>query len=125
MAIRNLRAIETSTQPGSVALMSGKKEIVEMPLEEEAFQGSTLAPVIDRLLSSQGMIPQDIHMVVLGRGPGSYTGLRVGCSLAFGFAYAVGCDSMGVSSFAALAGAEVLEGEELRQELLVSLNFQL
>lgn len=113
MEPQNVLAIETSTNQGSVALVKGAGEILERRLEEDAFQGRTLAPLIADLLKEGGLESNDVDLVCLGRGPGSYTGLRVGCALARTFAYGVGCPLKGVSSFIALAGARGEEGDEI------------
>ncbi|MFH1998111.1 MAG: tRNA (adenosine(37)-N6)-threonylcarbamoyltransferase complex dimerization subunit type 1 TsaB [Planctomycetota bacterium] len=108
-----LLAIETSSRAGSVALMHDAQRIDERALGEDAFQGRTLAPRIDALLKEHRITPDQIGLVAVGLGPGSFTGLRVGIAFARGFAYAVGCDMVGVSSLAALALAEAGEKEEI------------
>ena len=50
-----------------------------------------------------GWQPRDVQAVIVSRGPGSYTGLRVGIISAKTFAYATGCDLLAVDTFAALA----------------------
>src|SRR5262249_60667549 len=50
-----------------------------------------------------GWRPRDLHGVIVSRGPGSYTGLRVGLISAKALAYATGCALLGVDTFAAIA----------------------
>lgn len=113
MEPQNILAIETSTNRGSVALVKGGGEIRERQIGEDAFQGRTLAPMIADLLKEGGLESIDIDLVCLGRGPGSYTGLRVGCALARTFAYGIGCAVKAVSSFFALAEAQGVESDEI------------
>ena len=49
-------------------------------------------------------MPRDIDRVVVDRGPGLFTGLRVGIATAIGFSQALGCDLVGVTSLEMLAG---------------------
>jgi tRNA threonylcarbamoyladenosine biosynthesis protein TsaB len=55
------------------------------------------------LLAEQGWGPRDLNAVVVSRGPGSYTGLRVGVMSAKALAYATGCTLLAVDTFAAVA----------------------
>ena len=62
-----------------------------------------LAPAVAALLAEQNCRPREIQAVIVSRGPGSYTGLRVGLMSAKTFAYAAGCALIAVDTFAALA----------------------
>jgi tRNA threonylcarbamoyladenosine biosynthesis protein TsaB len=55
------------------------------------------------LLAEHNWTPQSIQVVIVSRGPGSYTGLRVGIMSAKTFAYVTGCALIAVDTFAALA----------------------
>ncbi len=48
--------------------------------------------------------PRDVDRVVVDRGPGLFTGLRVGIATAIAFSQALGCDLVGVTSLEMLAG---------------------
>jgi tRNA threonylcarbamoyl adenosine modification protein YeaZ len=98
-------ALETSTRAPSIAaaLATGPIELVR--LEGERAHASDLLPVLDALLTRLGTTPQDITRVVVGLGPGSLTGLRVGGATALGIARAAGAALVGVSSFEAAAAA--------------------
>jgi len=109
----NVLAIETSTTHGSIALINNEGATFEEHLEEGAQQGRLIAPVIDTLLRDQHLTPKDIDLIALGLGPGSYTGLRIGASLAKALSYGTGCKLVGVSSFSALAFAKGNEGDEI------------
>jgi tRNA threonylcarbamoyladenosine biosynthesis protein TsaB len=62
-----------------------------------------LAPTVADLLQGQGWRPCDIDAVVVSRGPGSYTGLRVGIMSAKTFAYVTGSRLLAVDTFLAIA----------------------
>jgi tRNA threonylcarbamoyladenosine biosynthesis protein TsaB len=62
-----------------------------------------LVPTIDGMLRAEALTPRDLTGVMVGRGPGSYTGLRVGLSTAKALAYALGCELRAIDTFAAVA----------------------
>ncbi|MDF1646392.1 MAG: tRNA (adenosine(37)-N6)-threonylcarbamoyltransferase complex dimerization subunit type 1 TsaB [Legionellaceae bacterium] len=83
----NLLAIETSTSRASVALSFQGELFVE---EEVSIRqhARVLLTMIDTLLASAGIDFQAIDGIVFGEGPGSFTGVRVACSVAKALAYA-------------------------------------
>jgi len=91
-------AIETSGLAGSVALLESGRVLAEAPLDPARRSAQTLAPAIDRLLRDQQMAPQQVGLVAVTVGPGSFTGLRVGVTTAKTFAYAVRAQVQGVST---------------------------
>jgi tRNA threonylcarbamoyladenosine biosynthesis protein TsaB len=98
-----LLVIETSARAGVVALASGAQLVAVQHLDEARRHARDLAPAAAGLLAERGWAPRDLAGVVVGLGPGSYTGLRVGVMSAKAFAYATGCALLGVGSFAAVA----------------------
>jgi tRNA threonylcarbamoyladenosine biosynthesis protein TsaB len=60
-------------------------------------------PAVAELLAAQGWQPRDLHGILVSRGPGSYTGLRVGIMSAKTLAYALACPLVAVETFAAIA----------------------
>lgn len=95
--------IETSTRTGLVAIAAGDLVLGERRLEETRHHARDLAPAVNVLLREQGWRPDDIGAVLVSKGPGSYTGLRVGMISAKIFAYATGCALIAIDTFAALA----------------------
>src|SRR5215210_1225790 len=102
MATR-LLILETSHQPGVVALAENDGVRAERCLDEARRHARDLAPAIAALLAAQGWRARELDGVVVSRGPGSYTGLRVGVMSAKTLAYATGCRLLAVDTFAALA----------------------
>src|SRR5207244_4100358 len=72
-------------------------------LDEARRHARDLVPALRDLLDEQKWRPRDIQAVIVSRGPGSYTGLRVGIMSAKTFAYATGCALLAVDTFAAIA----------------------
>jgi tRNA threonylcarbamoyladenosine biosynthesis protein TsaB len=95
--------IETSQRAGVVALATDAGVVAAMPLDDARRHARDLAVAVDALLKSQSITPRNITRVVVGTGPGSYTGLRVGLMSAKAFAYAVGADIIAVPTFHAIA----------------------
>lgn len=62
-----------------------------------------LLPMVDEVLAEAGITPAELDAVAYGRGPGSFTGLRIAAGTAQGLAYGLGCPLLGVSTLEALA----------------------
>jgi tRNA threonylcarbamoyladenosine biosynthesis protein TsaB len=95
--------LETSGRAGQVALASGETILAEERLAEARRRASDLASTVDRLLKQRNWRARELTAAVVGLGPGSYTGLRVGLASAKALAYAAGCRFFGVETFAAIA----------------------
>lgn len=62
-----------------------------------------LLPAVKALLDAEGLAPGDIREAVVGRGPGSFTGVRIGVATAKGFAHGLGVPLYGVGTLDAVA----------------------
>jgi tRNA threonylcarbamoyladenosine biosynthesis protein TsaB len=98
-----LLLLETSGRGGFVAVAEGAELRGVRRLDQSRRHARDLAPAAAQLLAGQGWKARDLHGVVVGRGPGSYTGLRVGIMSAKTLAYAADCGLIGVETFAAVA----------------------
>jgi len=103
LAEPKLLIVETSGRLGHVALARGATLVGSRRLEEARRHARDLAPSVAGLLAEAGYTPGDLDAVVVSRGPGSYTGLRVGIMSAKTFAFATGCALIAVDTFAAIA----------------------
>ena len=81
----NLLAIETSGPALSVAVKKGKQKTRELSLKGRFRHVENLLPGIDILLKKEKLKLQDIDAFLISRGPGSFTGLRVGFATLKGF----------------------------------------
>jgi tRNA threonylcarbamoyladenosine biosynthesis protein TsaB len=98
-----LLALDTSTPVMSIAVMNGDEVLGEISSDAERNHSVLLMPEIDRLLGEAGLKPRDIGAIAVGVGPGSYTGVRIGVTVAKTFAWSLGLPLYAVSSLEALA----------------------
>lgn len=96
-------AFDTSTKTASVALLRGEKLLVEQFINTGKNHGETLLPAIENVLAVAGIRIDEVALLAVTVGPGSFTGLRVGASTAKGLAFAEGIPIVGVSTLDALA----------------------
>lgn len=97
-----LLALDTSTEACSVALWSGQHHI---SLDEVCPQqhSKRLLPMVQQVLAEAGISLQQLDGIVFGRGPGSFTGVRIGVGVAQGLAFGADLPVYGVSTLAAMA----------------------
>jgi tRNA threonylcarbamoyladenosine biosynthesis protein TsaB len=101
-----LLGIETSTNVGSVAIaVDGDVSSREMASPRE--QTAQLLELVDHALSSAGIALAELDGIAFGRGPGSFTGLRVAAAVAQGLALASRVPLLPVSSLQCLAQTAV------------------
>jgi tRNA threonylcarbamoyladenosine biosynthesis protein TsaB len=98
-----LLILETSGRSGLVALAAGPDLLAQRRLDEGRKHSRDLVSTIADLLTGQGWAARDLAAVIVSRGPGSYTGLRVGLMAAKTLAYATGCALIAIDTFAAVA----------------------
>ncbi|MFK7847054.1 MAG: tRNA (adenosine(37)-N6)-threonylcarbamoyltransferase complex dimerization subunit type 1 TsaB [Rhodothermales bacterium] len=96
-------AIETATDVCSVAVLKGSQIAIEMVLTQPRAHSENLVPMIQDTLAHAGVASEELAGIVVSKGPGSYTGLRIGVSAAKGLAFAHQIDLIGVPSIEALA----------------------
>ena len=102
--------IESSTELCSIALNYGS-DILQRHSDQPRQHAEQLLPMIDALLGEAGINRQQIEQIAVGRGPGSFTGIRVACSAAQGIGYSLDIPVVPISSLAALAQAALFQNE--------------
>lgn len=99
----NLLLIESSNEICSVALSQEKSIIQEKYINKPNSHSVYLAPFVNEVLNNATMSINELDGVVISDGPGSYTGLRIGSSLAKGICLGAGIPLMAVSTLKGLA----------------------
>lgn len=108
MTDTRLLAIETATDACSAALLIGSdvSERFEIAPRRHA---ALLLPFVDSLLADAGLAIVELDAIAFGRGPGSFTGLRIAAGMAQGLAFGADLPVLPVSTLAALAQGCVRE----------------
>lgn len=97
-----LLALETAGPWCSAALLIGDQ--IEQRLEDAPRRHADLIlGMIDELLRDAGLRPGDLDAIVYGRGPGSFTGVRIAAAVAQGIAFGASSGVVGISTLAATA----------------------
>lgn len=102
----NVLCVDTSTEACSVAVLrsTDKEQVISdhfMLAPREHTQ--KILPAVEKVLQQAGLALADIDVVAYGRGPGSFTGVRIGISIAQGLAYGIEKPMVGISTLQAMA----------------------
>lgn len=106
-------AIETATQIGSVAVFEGEKLLGTIDIRKGKSHARLIMPMIEQLLGNLQIPPADLSAIAVSKGPGSYTGLRVGVSTAKGLCMALDKPLLALGSLETLAAKVVGLAREL------------
>lgn len=98
-------AIDTSNQPLSVAVLEDGNLLSQATCTKTKNHSVKLLPLIERLMEDARLKPCELDRIVVAKGPGSYTGLRIGVATAKTLAYTLDKELAGVSSLEVLAAA--------------------
>jgi tRNA threonylcarbamoyl adenosine modification protein YeaZ len=104
VGVVNLVVIETATPACAVGVRTTSGAEVIRVVDDGRRHTEALAGALAALLAEVALTPRDIERVVVDRGPGLFTGLRVGVATAIAFSQALGCELVGVTSLEMLAG---------------------
>ncbi|WP_235941447.1 tRNA (adenosine(37)-N6)-threonylcarbamoyltransferase complex dimerization subunit type 1 TsaB [Paenibacillus puerhi] len=98
-----MMAVDTSTAYMTAALSKGGLWAGEMTSRAERNHSLYLVPALQSLLDEEGLRARELGGFAIGVGPGSYTGVRIGVTVAKTFAWTHGLALLGVSSLEAMA----------------------
>ena len=99
-----LLAMDTVTERCSVALLVDDQCLARVEISANR-HASLILPMVESLLAEGGLSLNGLDAVAFDRGPGSFTGLRIGAGVAQGLAFGASLPVIGVSSLEALAAA--------------------
>lgn len=98
--------MDTSSSTMSVALVDDHKLVMETSIAGKKNHSLTLMPAIEQLFQEIGWQPQDLDVITVAKGPGSYTGVRIAMTTAKTLAWTLNVPLRLVSSLALLAANE-------------------
>src|SRR5581483_11866830 len=98
-AVRTIFAFDTATSIASCSLVRDDE-----PIDEVRTQARLVLVAADELLRTAGIEPRELDGIVVGIGPGSFTGIRIGLATARGLALGLDLPVAGVSTLRAFAG---------------------
>ena len=100
-------AIDTSSQVSFLALQSPQGEIVELNSTKHASHIEELAQLVKELLENNHITTDELSELIIGSGPGSFTGLRIGFSFMKGLAFSKGIPLVAFNSLIAASHAHI------------------
>lgn len=98
-----LLAIDSSGVTATVALMTDGALTAEYTTNDKKTHSQTLLPMIAAMLEAVGAAPAELDAIAVSKGPGSFTGLRIGAATAKGLGQAIGCPLISVPALDAMA----------------------
>lgn len=98
-------AIDTAHACGVVAVFDKNQVYAEVLLQEKMAHGKLICSAIEQVEERLGLFPKKISLVMVGRGPGSFVGLRIALATAMGFAFGRALPLMGFCSHRAIIGS--------------------
>lgn len=98
-----LLAIDSSGLTASAALVTETAVLAEYNTNYKKTHSQTLLPMIDEILRMTQTAPEDLDGIAVAKGPGSFTGLRIGSATAKGIALSAGIPIVEVSTLEAMA----------------------
>ncbi|WP_276360821.1 tRNA (adenosine(37)-N6)-threonylcarbamoyltransferase complex dimerization subunit type 1 TsaB [Daejeonella sp. H1SJ63] len=111
--------IETATSTCSVALSENGNIIAVKEVNERNIHASHITLFIGEVMQQAGKKYSDLNAVAISKGPGSYTGLRIGVSTAKGLCYALDIPLIGVDTVEAMASGMLGQQEIPDDSLLI------
>lgn len=87
--------IDTTSNKEVIIQLTLDKHVDEVRQEIQFNRGQVVLPIIQNLLEKYNLIPKDLDEVTVHEGPGSFTGVRVGVSIANAISFALGIPANG------------------------------
>ena len=98
-----LLTIDTATETCGVALTEDTQLVTDFRINKKNVHNERLVSTIQQLLGGVGWQLSDLEGIIFSKGPGSFTGLRIGISVSKGLSFSLGIPIVGVNTLDALA----------------------
>lgn len=99
----NILCIDSSTEACSVAVLTANNQLHEQFMLAPREHTQKILPTVNEVIKKAQLVLTDIDMIAYGQGPGSFTGVRIGISIAQGLAFGLDKKMVGVSTLQAMA----------------------
>ena len=96
-------SIDTASDLCTVALLENENCIKEIIVNDARNHSEKIMPVIEEVLKETNLSINDINLIVCDKGPGSFTGIRIGIGTALAFQDSLDIPCVGISSLESLA----------------------
>ena len=107
-----LLAIDTATERCSVALRIDGR-VIERASEQPRGHADLVLPMVESVLQEGGVKLTELDGIAYGRGPGAFTGVRIGVGVVQGLAFGAGLKTVGISNLAAVAQQVAQPGDRV------------
>lgn len=101
----HILCLETSSEICSVSLFQDGKMRANREVHEPNAHSARATQLIEEIIAETGIEPETWDAIALSKGPGSYTGLRIGAGIAKGLTYSLEIPLIGISTLEILAAA--------------------
>lgn len=109
----NIIALDSSGLVASVALVEEDRVVAEYTMNNKQTHSQTMLPMLDEIVKASGISKSDIDAIAISRGPGSFTGLRIGSATAKGLGLALNIPLIEIPTLEALAYNLFVPGSRL------------
>ena len=96
-------SIDTASNLCTVSILKDTNLIKELIVDDARNHSEKIMPIIEDVLKQTNLTLKDIDLVVCDKGPGSFTGIRIGVATVLAFEDALNIESVGISSLESLA----------------------
>ena len=103
-------SIDTASNLCTVALLENKTCVKELIVNDARNHSEKIMPLIEQLFTETNSSLKNIDLIVCDKGPGSFTGIRIGTGTVLAFRDSLNIDCIGISSLEALAYNTSSEG---------------
>lgn len=116
----NILAIDTATDSCSVAILKDQTTYALREIKPQAHTKIILG-MCEQILKESDLKKEELDLIACGRGPGSFTGVRIAVAIAQGLAFGLGIKAIGISDLRTLAES-IIEAHQDRYERILVAN---
>jgi tRNA threonylcarbamoyl adenosine modification protein YeaZ len=117
--------LDTSSNATSIAVIEDNKLICEYTVNTKTTHSQKLMPMIENMLKISEINVNDMDMIAICQGPGSFTGLRIGMATAKALSHVNNLPIVGVNSLELLAGNMDLSDKKICKEVVKQIKYSI